>query len=485
MMKKFMNEGMKSIEFKKNNEKSKTILECLRKCIENDRDILVYLAVDGFMNLLKFLSLDVIQDREELYRIWLKGNSYSGFDSDSLLMTISHGQPVSVVKEAFDFAVETFTEPQVKELLMFENINGENILNSAIGNYKDDFVLKFVMEKLREILKVEEVETLKTPKQPFWQQSYLGKNMKTVFSRCKKTFSKHEFCAMLKTKTKNGKNLLHFACDCDYRNCEDVKTILQELVENFGIDETKEILTEKTSNDEQTALMFSAKSEKSSFVEVLWTFIESNFDLSKQIEILLEANKLGWNCFHFSTLNRSKESFQFVKKVYEEKVGIEKIKEILLKENENGENILSFAINSWKPNEEKIAALWSFMQELFDDDTMNKMLIKSNSEGEVVFKNRRTEKYEVFEPFVIKTCTDNDSTESFKIWLLVAELFSLQFIQQLCSIVDQKSNEFSTSFYTKLFKFQNLKNEDIWQCASRNGDNERIVNFFREKGNVL
>lgn len=131
-------------------------------------------------------------------------------------------------------------------------------------------------------------------------------------------------------------------------------------------------------------------------------------------------------------------------------------------------------------NQDTKTALWSYMQEIFDEKTLTKLLSKVKYRGNSLFENLYPARYDMFEPFIIKACTDNEMPETFIIWIFAAEVYSLEFMKQLCSTVDQKGDEFSSSFYTKLFKFQNQKNENILKCARRNK-----THHFKKTENIV
>lgn len=180
----------------------------------------------------------------------------------------------------------------------------------------------------------------------------------------------------------------------------------------------------------RTGRVEAAKNKNEKVFVTLWTFIESYFEPEDKIKMLLEEDKKGWNAFHWSIHSKSKATFEIAVNLYEKNFKIEKIKEILEKENENGENLLCFSFDL-----ETFEELWTFMLRLVDGETLWKFLKKSSS-YEIDSKNS-AEKFEIFKRFIEKNCLkynvykNLDFTFVQAIWNFAVETFTKLQIEEI------------------------------------------------------
>lgn len=363
MSRKFLDARIKGIEHEENNESSLLVLRSLEKRIEGEPHILGYSAREGCMNLIKFISLQIIQDRESLLKVWLQ-NGYNN-SSVSVLMLASNHHSIESNQELWILAVEIFTELQFKKLLLHENKEGENVLNFAVRNAYDEKPFEFLLKKAREVLTDNEFGGFLMPR----VTRSLNK-LRENLSRCEENFTADEFEELTSKPRKNfktedisrtfqsNKNLLHHACS----NCNSkiVKLILDEIPKSFERNEIKEIFL---NTFEKTILMVAAENNREKVFKTLWTFIENNFHPAEQRQMLFDEDRKGWNVLRFATLNKNEESFDFIKQIYEEKLGVEGLKQILVRESEKGENILHFVVASCGFTPETTEELWQCMQE--------------------------------------------------------------------------------------------------------------------------
>jgi hypothetical protein len=398
MIRKFLDEEMKRFEFDKN---QKLVVKSMEKSFGSfRRDVLRCSARDCCMNLIRFVSINVIEDREKLLKIWI-GCTWIG----TVLMYAAKFQSIEFVEELWNFAVKIFTQSQVVELLMHENKGGGrmcNVLHFAVANESDEEPFKFFLQKAREILNAVQLKRFTAPKSPLWY--WEDKNAKIVLSRCKKTFAENEFRNLLKSRNYLDETLPAYACG-DFEDAESLEFVLNELFEFFGASETQEMLQTTTTDYCRTPLMLAAMNGSENIFKTFWSFVEHKlqFKVEDLKQMLSRENKNEWNAFHYATLNGNKENFKFVKQVFEEKLGNEKIKKFLVKENESGENIFHFTIKG-EGNEETIETLWHFMQTLLDDRTLMKMLVKRNKKGKSLLDDSGTQrKREIFEDFIART----------------------------------------------------------------------------------
>lgn len=467
------------------NVKFSDVSKIIRKDQANPRNFF-RLAKEGCVNLVKFVSLHVIPNRKMLYELWFSCDEYNS----SVVMAAANHQPLQSVLRLLNFATEIFTKSQVRKLLLHENLFEQNLLNFAVENKNDEKVFEFFVQKARESFKVKNLDRTLTPNWPFWHsRERKCASCKVVVTRCKQNFTEDEFKRFLKSTSYGGsESLLHYASR--YCDAEDVQIVLDELVGSFGLSKINEFLrkilkTNRHFAENTAALMSATRSKNVKNLETLWRFVEKNFSFTEQREILLLEDYNGLNALNHATLNENKENFEFIAKVYEGKFTVEEFKEILVKENKSGRNILWFATTR-DNNVETVKALWTFLQKLIDDhETLKRILARHRQWDKLAFCCSWDEEIrQIFEPFILQSCTDNTSHGTLSVWFIVATFHRIDFIENLFAIVDQNS-EFATSFNQNLFDFQNENSRNILQCAHVNWRNTKVLNFFLEKAKII
>lgn len=477
IIRKFLDEELRNFEFDSDCESSKLVLESIERRFESDRRVLGYLAKDGCMNLIEFVTQHVIQDRGRLQEIWLKCGYYG---SVSALMITAQFQSIDFVEKLWKFAAKT-EKLQIKNLLIHEDKHQKNVLHYAVRNEINEKAFEFLLTKAREMLNENELKLFLEPQRPFWDS--LDANAENILNRFMKNFTVIELKTLFLSTNENGATLLHDACRfCDSKL---VQFIVEKLLENFGLKETRIFFLKKT-NEGETLLMFAAWNKNENSFATLWNFIEARFTLEEQFQFLMEGDKNGWNAFNYATRTENSRNFQTIAKFYENNFDSDQVKEILVKENEKDENILHEAMKARYDNKETAESLWNFMQTFLDYETLKKMLVQRSKNGKSVFDGYSftQRKIRVFESFIVKTCTKDDSHATFQLWHLIVVFFRIEFIKELATIVD-KNSEFASSFYQKLFQFRDKNNENIWNALKKTTRKQEILSFLLERARLV
>lgn len=109
------------------------------------------------------------------------------------------------------------------------------------------------------------------------------------------------------------------------------------------------------------------------------------------------------------------------------------------------------------------------------------MLLTKNKDGKTVLELRaESSRHENFQALIIRVCTDNESRETFQIWIEAVKFFSIEFIQELEEAVDLNM-KFPDSFYKNLLTFRDDRNQKILKCAQERKENPEIFLFFMTK----
>lgn len=377
------------------------------------------------------------------------------------------------------------------KLFNFQHETHGHIFASARRNENFLKVLTFFVEKSRNFLDENQLEpflnVIKTELRVSFINEILHTSFKNEFEMStrhlayKKLLGDQIFKKLLMSTDEDGQTLLQKA-SWPLHN-DQLPTLLRIVQENLRKDEIKESIRQKNRIG-QTTFMFAAEKAGKEGLKNLWNFIENNFDVEEQNEALLEKDEKGYSTLHFA-LSNSQTCFEFVKRVFEEKFGIEETKKLLKGENTNGETILSHLIDKFDLKE--FEKFWTKIREMLDDKILKKLLLQRNQsmrrEKTWLGKHAIADHVKVFEPFIIKTCTDNESTETFFLLLDVAEFYSVDFVCELFSVVDQ--NKTAASFYENLFQFEDENRKTIIDRAILNKHKIGMINVLMEKATAL
>lgn len=184
---------------------SENVPECIQKGVNENPWILREPAFDGCLNLIKFVSLQVVQDQDIIFRMWTN----CGYNRESVLMAASQEQSEKFVLDLLNLAESIFTsDSKMKELQLCEDEDGKTALNYAVENHRNEKPFKLLLDKLRTILTTDELVVRKVP---LWSGHIFYSAVEEVYYRCKKSLAESEFKAFLKSTSRSGETILHEA----------------------------------------------------------------------------------------------------------------------------------------------------------------------------------------------------------------------------------------------------------------------------------
>lgn len=397
MIRKFLDFFLESSSKFEHYQNAKFLLEFID---ENFIDILHFSAVEGCINLIKFV-FHLIEDQMMLQEMWLikSGNS--------VLMSATFNQPIEFVQELWRFASTIFDQTQMKQLLMQENEAGENVLNFSFYNDLDQNENKFMffMENTRRILSEGELERFLSPKKPIWENLCFEK----TFYFLLKVLTKSEFRIFTESKNCDGFTLLHSICakcDFDVSSLDYTAQMMADVFRTLDVEESRELILKKGCKG-QTALMLAAENENEIVFKALWKFIETSFYDGEQQKMLQEECKWSPSVLHCSARNHGRETFETVYKIYTQKLNIESIKSVLIRKNGNGKNILNYGVEL--SSKQLVESLWRNMQKVLDSKALKTMLTNEDDARYSIFDYRcwddeKQEIFSIFKPFIIENC---------------------------------------------------------------------------------
>jgi hypothetical protein len=118
-------------------------------------------------------------------------------------------------------------------------------------------------------------------------------------------------------------------------------------------------------------------------------------------KMLLDVDNFKRNVFKMTALNTNATNFLYIKKVYEGMFGVDKVKNFLIEENDEGENLVQSIVKNRDSVKSTIKALWDYMQELFDVETLRAVVTKRKKMGKTALRySREMKTLDVFLPFL-------------------------------------------------------------------------------------
>lgn len=485
MIKTFLDGALQSFVLEDFPGKTEHVREKFNTLIDQHEcyDFFHKLVRDACVNLIKILPLHLMADDRKVYgsclgQIWGK---------DSLLMTAIRCQPVHFIRKFWPVAREIFDPARLEELFLHTAENNSNVLHLSTSNEGLES-FEFLVTEAKSLLSGGEFKAFLMSKDDLKRNILFytignrnGNDFAKVVEILKFYLDDEDVKYMLNCLDDHGWTLLHKACGI--YNSTSLEMFCLTMKTCLTPSEQQEIYL-KATNDGETALTLAVESlEEGNVFEVLWSFLKEIFDEAMRKTILLQEDKDGATALHCATRNIKFGHFVDIKKFYDSILGLEKVKEIIFKENADGENILFYAVKSTSFEEKPIEALWSCMRELFDEDTLKIILQKRNKAGKTIFESVRKrcwrlgERLKVFMPFMEKFTEDEKrSIGFFTVLFYAAERFSDYSFTNLFSSYDETAR---VSFYRQLFMQRNELHENILHFAAKN-QNMKILEYLKE-----
>lgn len=283
----------------------------------NGEHMLGIFSFHGYINLIKLFSYCLIAKRKKLFKAWI---------SQNILILAAHSQTVNVVRELWNFAEKLFDLEEIRKLLIDLDLEERNVLHYALINQNDGNVFKFFLEKVQVLLRAEELERFCFSQSPLW--SFKELNFTQVLSRCVANLDKEKIQTCLKSADRRGLTVLSFACQSNFDN-KSFSILLKTLKKELTTSDLQQMVL-KANIGGATCLMLASRHQSQVIFQKLSQFLSENF-IGSQNQLLLQEDKNGLNVLNYSSLNEHKETFNHVKKLYEQNFGAEKIQEIISK----------------------------------------------------------------------------------------------------------------------------------------------------------
>lgn len=371
-------------------------------------------AFDGCLNMIQIISL-IFKDREEtLFEMW----SMRRFGTNALMMAVE-SQRLENIDRMMKIAHEVLPPRHFKGLFISQSSIGmPNLYFAASSSFAEGAAAFIVNHRLnpltdeesRQLLTVNihDSNILLTSCEMTTDLRGLKNNFQVVKDKCS--------AAELKTMFSEGKLL--FIALPSIQKPETFVWLSERFKEIFTIDEIKDIFRNvHNSDDDKFSLIHVASRWTGLVFKAFFIFLEEVFrEKSEQKQFLAldfhNGVTSGVTMFHYVTENADDEAFLLIKSKYEALFTIEEMKEMILSPQLN---IFAIAIQGYN-NVRTIAALWSYMQELLDVETLKQVLLKReiemNQKWHETFwqsEKRFNDVVAIFDPFVNEHLTAEEA----------------------------------------------------------------------------
>lgn len=366
---------------------------------------------DDCANLIRIISMIFKGQQNVLFEMW----SVRRFGTNALMMAVDH-RPIVFIEKLMTIAHSVLSPQFFKELFLGESSLGPtNIYFAAASNRG---ALPYLLKHQLNPLSYEEsmnylTKTDKSGANILMQSCDMGSgldNLKTVIEIIKEKCSLDQLKAMMSQVDRSGKPLLLQAIT-RVRNTENFVWLISCFKELFTLGEIKEMFLSVTkSQDAKYQLNNIVRTWNVEKTQTFFNFLEEIFPEKAELKEILAIDLHGGvTMFHYSTENPCAEAFCFIKSKYQELFSIEEMREILNPRI----RIFLFAVQG-NENLKTIESLWIYLQEVFDTETLKRILLERENQQPwpAAFWQDDKRFYDIvaiFDKFVNDFCTEEEA----------------------------------------------------------------------------
>lgn len=361
----------------------------LKTFSEQELQNIFRLAVeDGLINLVHVLSRKSFWGtKESLNGLWIQKKN--GKNLGNPLLIALERQPVKFLDNLLIRARLAFESEVFKKGFREVDELGRNIFHCAAVN-QNSGVFEFLLSSLKPTLTEEETKNLLLAKDETCHNFLMNilkqqniKNFQSCMKVVENNFGRDVTSTLLTNVDSSGRNVFHYASKW-IRHAKDIETFWSTMKQTFVEDQMKELFCEIDEFGQTPMIHVIMESNAESFEVFKVFFKEMYATKDERREALIHESNEGFPAFHYVTRNKCKEVFRLVKQNYQMLLSEEELKSLILRENYEGENILFFSWRGSHGNIGTLEVLWSFLNELFDKETLKNLLAKTNYIGKTV-----------------------------------------------------------------------------------------------------
>lgn len=346
---------------------------------------------DGLVNIVYVLSGNSFWvTKESLNGTWIQARSGQNEGSQNAVMIALERQPVKYIDKLLMRARGAFESEVFKKAFRQVDDVGRNIFHCAVANKMSPEVFDFLLNYLKGTLTEKETKDLLLAKEKFgnnFMMSILVKqnvrNFQTILKTVESNFGREIVTVLLTNLDSSGRNLFHYVPKWIH-SAKDVETIWTSLKGTFTDVEMREMFCE-TDEFNQTPMAHAvSECDDETFKTFKMLFKEIHKTNDERREAIFHESNEGFTAFHYGARNKCKEVFMYILHAYKILLTEDELKTVILRDNYEGENILFLSFRGSLGNIATLEVLWSFMKELFDKETLQKLLDKKNYIGKTV-----------------------------------------------------------------------------------------------------
>lgn len=364
---------------------------------------------DNCLNLIKIISLIFKDQKKTLFEMW----SVRRFGTNALMMAVE-GQRIDYIERIIMIAHDVLAPKHFKELFYSKSSLGSPNIYFAAASGIAQGAAAFIVKHRLNPLSDKETKQFLTAKAAGGINILIHscemttdlRELKTIFEVVKEKCSQDDLTKMM---LGSGKSLLFHALP-SIKKPETFNWLSNCFKERFTIEELKKMFNnEYQSEDAKFSLVHIAIQWNVLVFKAFFSFLDEIFPERSDLKKVLALDfHNGVTMFHYATENADDEAFMLIKSKYAELFSIEEMKEMILRAE-----IFFIAMQGYD-NEKTIAALWGYMLELFDVETLKQVLLKKELDKKfsVTFwqsEKRFNDVVAIFDSFVDKYFTQEEA----------------------------------------------------------------------------
>jgi hypothetical protein len=389
----------------------------------------------------------------------------------NILMKACESEKHENQNETWRFAEKNFSREEIHKLMTEKSDDGCDLLSYSIKNENSETVLEFrnqmsTDDELKATL-VNNFEMIL-----FNVSQNPTKEMNEIFRNFK--FVVNEFKAQIFLNSTDS-NSIGEACEMrssyedfwiftfKYSSLEEI----EKLVQNCQVaDKFYETILTANFKTNQHILMIAAQNEENPDVfKLLWN---ETLKIEKLRKLLVAQDDKCWKILHYS-VNAFYPDLAFIFDIYKNYTDSETFKQILTETDKYGKNLLFIAKNSALP-------LWKQLENHLDQNTLINILMQIDSDGKY-FIRHRVEIKTASKEFLMKIQMTN-SLNLLKLLFFIVEHYDYDFTVKIFMNINKNTKK--TKILQDLKQFRNEKNQSILDVAKENETDWDIEQFLAD-----
>lgn len=239
------------------------------------------------------------------------------------------------------------------------------------------------------------------------------------------------------------------------------------------------VLLEKTLISKSSTVNCAARNKHEKAFETFWAIFDRLIDDSEEKAKLLDNGGPETPFHEMITEGFACDKFYFLKDLYEKTFGVEGLIRIAERESE-GANLLLLRMATRIDNEETLKYFWIFLHEIFNKDSIKRILLKRNDKGNVFLTSVSTNArlpdaiFSVIFPCVLESFSEAEMFEVGLDLFLFFNAHRLKFETFDTFFTCFHSVDSKRSLMTQFFGLRDSAGRNVLQVAAENKDKDVV-----------